>query len=533
MAYLTRSMAVIGSVLITVSGCSQSASPALPSGKEKLSTAAGKPLNIPPDRMLVATGGITPVAFGKPAHGKITYGSDGAVVYTPDAGFSGTDDLSVTVSPAVKLYSEDQLPLATIGGVVIKASAHGSAIAAVPGSSDEIYGLTDRGPNVDGRTPDEKVFPVPDYHPQIAKLKLTDGVATVERTITLQGSDGSPLVGLVDPHASTGESLVDLNGTPLPPSDYGLDPEGLVASPDNMFWVSDEYGPYIIHFDTNGKELERLSPYDDTLPRELSLRIPNQGLEGLTITPDGTTLVAIMQSALQTPGLQGSAKSVPFARIVTINLADRNNMHEYLYPLNNPQQSNVAVSEITALSSTQFLIDERDDKTALNGDKKIYLADITRAADIGPLSKLPGTSYQADRGGLLVNNVPIETFVGVSTDAEAIAKLGAVGITVADKTLRLDLEALLRSLSANGDFFGHDKIEGLITPDGGKTLIVSNDSDFGIAGLEGGPGPVTPPFRLKPKLQPNGSQDNGEILIVDTSKLPAKTELLTVRIKVG
>jgi hypothetical protein len=146
---------------------------------------------------------------------------------------------------------------------------------------------------------------------------------------------------------------------------------------------------------------------------------------------------------------------------------------------------------------------------------------------------LPGTSYQADRGGLLVNNVPIETFVGVSTDAEAIAKLGAVGITVADKTLRLDLEALLRSLSANGDFFGHDKIEGLITPDGGKTLIVSNDSDFGIAGLEGGPGPVTPPFRLKPKLQPNGSQDNGEILIVDTSKLPAKTELLTVRIKVG
>ena len=164
-------MAVIGSVLIAVSGCSQSASPSLPSGKEELSTAAGKPLNIPPDRMLVATGGITPVAFGKPAHGKITYGSDGAVVYTPDAGFSGTDALSVTVSSAVKLYSEDQLPLATIGGVVIKASAHGSAIAAVPGSSDEIYGLTDRGPNVDGRTPDEKVLPVPDYHPQIAKLE--------------------------------------------------------------------------------------------------------------------------------------------------------------------------------------------------------------------------------------------------------------------------------------------------------------------------------------------------------------------------
>jgi hypothetical protein len=34
-------------------------------------------------------------------------------------------------------------------------------------------------------------------------------------------------------------------------------------------------------------------------------------------------------------------------------------------------------------------------------------------------------------------------------------------------------------------------------------------------------------------MAPNGSQDSGEILIVDTSKLPAKTESLTVRIKVG
>lgn len=159
---------MIGAVLVTVAGCAQSAAPTLPTstGKAELSTPAGKPLRISPDRMLVATGGITPTAFGKPAHGKIAYDADGAVVYTPDAGFTGTDELSVTVSRAVKSYAEDQLPLATIGGVVIKASAHGSAIAAVPGSSDEIYGLTDRGPNVNGRAPNEKVLPVPDYHPQ-------------------------------------------------------------------------------------------------------------------------------------------------------------------------------------------------------------------------------------------------------------------------------------------------------------------------------------------------------------------------------
>lgn len=163
------------------------------------------------------------------------------------------------------------------------------------------------------------------------------------------------------------------------------------------------------------------------------------------------------------------------------------------------------------------------------GNKKIYLVDTAGATDVGPRSTVPGAVYQADAGGLLIDGVPIETAVGVSTDADAVAKLEAAGITVASKTLKLDLGALVRTLSPNGDFFGHDKIEGLITPDGGKTLIMANDSDFGLAGLASD----TPPMRLEPKMLPNGSQDNGEILIVDTTQLPAKTESVTVSIKVG
>ncbi|SON61061.1 hypothetical protein MSIMFI_02566 [Mycobacterium simulans] len=531
MTHRTRWPVAAGAVLILLTACAPgtSDSNAVHPGKLALSTTAGTALTIAPGRLLAATDGLTPVAFGKPAHGKIAYAENGAMIYTPDAGFTGTDQLTITVSRAVQLYAEDQIPLATIGGVAIKASAHGSAIAAVPGSANEVYGLTDRGPNVDGRTSNEKVIPIPDYHPQIAKLKLADGVATVERTITLHGPEGSPLVGLVDPHANTGEALVDLNGTPLPPSDYGVDTEGLAATLDGTFWVSDEYGPSIIHFDANGKELERLSPYDETLPRELSLRAPNRGMEGLAITPDGNMLVAVMQSAIQTPGLQGAANSVPVTRIVTINLVDRSIVHEYLYPLANPEDTKVVVSDVTALSATQFLIDEGDGRTAPDGNKKIYLVDIAAATDVGPRSTVPGASYRADAGGLLVNGAPLETLVGVSTDAEAVAKLRAAGITVAAKTLKLDLGALLRSLNANGAFFGHGKIEGLTTPDDGKTLFIANDSDFGLAGLASD----TPPFRLKPKMLPNGSQDSGEILSVDTTKLPAKTESMTIPIKVG
>ncbi|MDT5301410.1 MAG: hypothetical protein QOG79_4652 [Mycobacterium sp.] len=116
---------------------------------------------------------------------------------------------------------------------------------------------------------------------------------------------------------------------------------------------------------------------------------------------------------------------------------------------------------------------------------------------------MPGATYSADAGGLQVGGKAIETAVGVTTDAEAIAALKAKGIAMASKTLKLDLGALVTELNATGEFFGHDKVEGLATPDGGNTLMIANDSDFGLAGLASEP----PPFTLKPKTLANGSQD--------------------------
>jgi hypothetical protein len=55
---------------------------------------------------------------------------------------------------------------ATIGGVAISAGAFGSAVTPVPGSRDEFYGLTDRGPNVDGPN-GTKVEPLPAFDPAV------------------------------------------------------------------------------------------------------------------------------------------------------------------------------------------------------------------------------------------------------------------------------------------------------------------------------------------------------------------------------
>src|SRR5262249_43498720 len=102
-----------------------------------------------------------------------------------------------------------------------------------------------------------------------------------------------------------------------------------------------------------GKEIERLSPWVsgdpltidspfhniDTahpLPVELKLRTKNKGMEGLTVTPDGRTLVGIMQSALTEPDLAGAKTAlIPTTRIVTIDLRTKA-MHEYVYLLDDP-----------------------------------------------------------------------------------------------------------------------------------------------------------------------------------------------------
>jgi hypothetical protein len=117
----------------------------------------------------------------------------------------------------------------------------------------------------------------------------------------------------------TGETIEDLNGHVLAQDPNGYDSEGLVAMRDGTFWVSDEYGPFITHFTSGGREIQQRSPLTGTLPRELVNRVPNKGMEGLTITPDGTTLVGMMQSALQQPDLNG-AKATSTAT-VTIHVS--------------------------------------------------------------------------------------------------------------------------------------------------------------------------------------------------------------------
>ncbi|RIX27872.1 esterase-like activity of phytase family protein [Amnibacterium setariae] len=456
----------------------------------------------------------------QPTSGDVTLRADGGFRYSP-TGTARRDSFTYTTSDAVRVYSEDEPPLATIGGVEIGGSGFGSAVATVPGHPDQVYGLTDRGPNVDGPG-GSKIEPLPDFTPSIGRFRLRNGKAELLQTIPLRAEDGHRLNGQVNPAASTNETITDLDGAVLPASRYGLDSEGLVAMPDGTFYVSDEYGPFIVHFDRHGRELERFSPQAGTLPAELGNRTPNKGMEGLTVTPDGRTLVGIMQSALTQPDATAKPGKNPLVRIVTIDLKTKRT-HEYPYLLQDPGDTSSAVSEITALSSTRFLVDERDGEFEPGAFKRLYVADIANATDIGPRAAVAGAAYSSTLG-LTVGGKSLEALVGKATTAQGAASLAAAGITPAAKSLRLDLGALLTSLNPQGAFFGHDKIEGVAVTDRGRKLIVSNDSDFGIAGTTGD----TAPFTLAPKTGPDGKVDAGEFLVVDLTKVQHPTSTATV-----
>ncbi|WP_370947462.1 esterase-like activity of phytase family protein [Amycolatopsis sp. cg5] len=398
----------------------------------------------------------------------------------------------------VQVYKTKVPPLATIGGVQIKGSSFGSALAPVPGSRTEFYGLTDRGPNVDGRS-GEKIEPIPAFTPSIGRFRLRDGKAELLRVIPLRAKDGTPYSGRRSTQADTGETIVDLDGKPLAPDVNGYDPEGLVALHDGTFWVSDEYGPFITHFGRDGRAIERLSPFDGSLPAELKYRVPNKGMEGLTVSPDGKTLVGIMQSALQQPDLTKKPANVAVVRIVTVNLRTRST-HQYVYLLDDPKTNSGAISEITALGGSRFLVDERDGKTAPGAYKKLFGIDLSGATDVT---------------GAAIEGKSLEAFAGTDDTATVTARLLAAGIRPVSKKLTLDLGALVTKIDPTGGFFGHDKVEGIATNDGGRTLVISNDSDFGIDGVT----TPAPPYGLRRKTLPDGSQDDGEFLVIDTRRI--------------
>lgn len=271
--------------------------------------------------------------------------------------------------------------------------------------------LTDRGPNVDGATVHSKVFPLADYTPHIGVFKWKGDSLCLIRKIMLRENDSTFFCGLprTTGEGITGEKAYAPGGSEIITAERkGIDTEGLAVSPDGTFWVSDEYGPYLLHFNADGILIEEYSPFNGKLPAHYALRQPNRGMEGLCIGNDGKTLYGIMQSPLDGGCPEIFRTNIPLLVIDTEN----GTCLEYAYT---PDSRECGVSALVCLDDTTLLVLERDGKFPGDGEvcKRIYritlpatdslcLLSKTLAADL--LQVCPGYDHDKPEGMALIND---------------------------------------------------------------------------------------------------------------------------------
>jgi 2',3'-cyclic-nucleotide 2'-phosphodiesterase (5'-nucleotidase family) len=413
------------------------------------------------------------------------------------------------VIPQLPVRSEGVL--FTRNGVDVFNSGYGSSLAKDPAQPDLYYLMTDRGPNFDTADLSGKVFPIPDYTPRIGVFRRVGGELRKERDILMQASDGTPLNGLPNPIGAggTGEIALDLAGQTLALSPLGVDPEGLALAPDGSFWIADEYGPHILHLDPTGRTIERINPFGTgvggrKLPKVFAARRANRGMEGMTMTPDGTKVVGIMQSPLDNPASARSAIRAN-SRVTRILVFDVGSgaTQQYVYV---QERAGLLNSEIVALSNTDFVVLERDGNfpastNAATVFKRFYQISLAGATDISdPQDAASGRMIQVGAASKTLEQ------------ATLLEVLDA-GVVPVRKQLYLDL---IRELST----YAHDKPEGFaVLPDGKLEII--NDDDFGID--TDGMGGIAPK-----RLPATGAIDHNRLVVVGLT--PVVTEGFTLQL---
>ena len=299
-------------------------------------------------------------------------------------------------------------------------------------------------------------------------------------TVLFTGPDGTPVTGL-DADAT---GSITYPGFPiLPVATYtgngfggsgpggrriAIDSEGLVLGSDGTFWVSDEYGPYIYRFSAAGKMLQAIMPPAAYIPHRNgsvsfsadsppiyapgqvpipadteSGRANNQGLEGLTVSADGQTLFALMQSALDQEGGPSNASRLQ-ARLLEYDIstpASPKYKSEFVVtlPLWTDPTGKVKVagqSEIHSLGHGEFFVLARDSGSGHGqpSTKSIYRhADIfdisgsSGATDIKSSSNDATTGAIADSSGKLKKGVTAAEYCAF-LDYNVNGELGKFGL---------------------------------------------------------------------------------------------------------
>ena len=384
-------------------------------------------------RQFVFVFGMTTACFAGSA-----YGEDPVQQFSSDrVQLIGVASLPGNMADLSELTGDvaEGIPQNRFGGI--------SAIDRIGNSSKYIL-ASDRGPQ-DGQV---------DFHCRwhTARLAVQPGnekPVTIELlgTHTLSDGRGHYFTGLA--------SAIDHESGKTP---IRLDPEGIRMVDDGSVWISDEYGPQVLHFDFDGRLLSTIHPSAEMradthagdflveLKENDAGRLPNRGMEGLALCDECGTLVAVLQSPLiqETEMSPSGFKTGENCRIVRMDTSG-GHREQFAYHLDNHMNG---LSDILALDHDRFLVIERDSTVGSESVfKKIMAVDLSKATDVSQMERLP------------VRALP-------------------VAIAAASKLVLIDM--LDPRFGLAGTEFP-EKLEGLAWGpeiNGRPTLVVASDNDF-------------------------------------------------------
>jgi hypothetical protein len=249
---------------------------------------------------------------------------------------------------------------------------------------------------------------------------LRDPDRHIPWTIVCDPNTGTPLPAfsfnvLPPPSAACG---ADVSARIL--TGFDLDPESFVRAADGTFWVSEEFGPFLLHVADDGRVLappvqipgvrSPQNPFlriSERVRAERPTLAASRGFEGLAISPDGLTLYALLEGAVAGDDPRDLrlyaydiAKSVLAPAFFTVRLDAPSQTIDLasltdaagarVYPgVTPPPSGPLAIGELKAVNDHQLLLIERDnlgDEEAPPQVKKIFLLDLP-PAPAGPVAK--------------------------------------------------------------------------------------------------------------------------------------------------
>ncbi|MGW6448189.1 esterase-like activity of phytase family protein [Lentzea sp. NPDC055074] len=162
-----------------------------------------------------------------------------------------------------------------------------------------------------------------------------------------------------------------------------IDVESVTRGADGTYWMGDEFGPYLLHFDRAGRLLAPPVPLPGVRAPENPAGNPNlggsKGFEGITLSPDGKRINALLEGTVagDTPGT---------LRLNEFDIASNSfTGTTWRYQLEDP---NFAIGDAIAVDDNRLLIIERDSAQGADAIvKRVYLADKRDRNSDGKLDK--------------------------------------------------------------------------------------------------------------------------------------------------